>query len=145
LKSIKVIFLFLLLISLIGCQSENMLLAKKLLEHNQEKYKDLPATGEIVNGVRVIKIEAYQFYFKPEVIIVNKGDKVKLVVEAMDIPHGFEIEGFHIPDYDTNTVIRPGNPLTLEFLADQEGWWEIICSIYCGFGHSKMKGEFIIR
>ena len=119
--------------------------AKKLLEYHSEKYDDMEATGELVDGVRVIKLNAYQFYFEPELIIVNKGEKVKIVIEEMDVPHGFEIEGFNIPGYDVDTVIRPGMPLIVEFIADEKGAWEFICSIYCGYGHSIMKGIFVIR
>ncbi len=119
--------------------------AKKLLQHNADKYNDVEATGTLENGVRTIYIKAYQFYFEPTTIVVNKGEKIKLIVSVEDIPHGFEIEGFEIEGYDINTIIRKGTPLTLEFTADKKGVWEFICSIYCGFGHSTMKGVFVVR
>ena len=146
--SISLILLVPILL-LSGCVSSDndsdLIKAKKLLQYHADKYDDEEATGTLENGVRTIHIKAYQFYFEPATIIVNKGEKVRIIVEAMDIPHGFEIEGFDIPDYDINTVIRKGTPLVLEFDADEEGVWEFICSIYCGFGHSTMKGTFVIR
>tara|TARA_Y100000310_G_scaffold15911_1_gene15955 strand:- start:264 stop:455 length:192 start_codon:yes stop_codon:yes gene_type:complete len=33
----------------------------------------------------------------------------------------------------------------IDFDADKKGVWEFICSIYCGFGHSTMKGVFVVR
>jgi len=119
--------------------------AKKLLEYHAAKYDELKATGKLKDGVRTIEIKAYQFFFEPKQIIVNKGEKIRLIISAEDIPHGFEIEGLTIPGYDIDTKIRPGFPLTIEFLADEKGVWEIICSIYCGYGHSDMKGIFVVR
>ncbi len=141
-----IILLFILsVLLLVGCSDDNIIKANKLLEYHADKYKDIESTGVLENGVRTIHIKAYQFYFEPDLIIVNKGEKIKIIIEAMDVPHGFEIEGFNIPDYDINTKIRPGIPLTLEFEANEEGAWEFICSVYCGFGHSTMKGIFVIR
>lgn len=146
-KNYFILFLILTLsiLLLTGCGNDNVIKANKLLEYDADKYKDMKATGTLENGVRTVHIKAYQFYFEPELVIVNKGEKIKLIVEAMDIPHGFEIEGFEIPGYDIDTKIRPGIPLTLEFEADEQGAWDFICSVYCGFGHSTMKGIFVIR
>ena len=119
--------------------------AKKLLEYHANKYDNYEATGTLENGVRTIYITARQFSFDPELIIVNKGEKIKLVISAVDAPHGFEIEGFEIPGYDISTVIKKGATLTIEFTADEKGVWEFICAIYCGYGHSEMKGIFVIR
>ncbi len=145
-NKIKILIIMLSVLLLYSCSNNgNVIKANKLLEYHADKYKDLDATGTLENGVRTIHIKSYQFYFEPELIIVNKGEKIKLIVEAIDVPHGFEIEGFDIPDYDIDTRIRPGIPLTLEFEANEKGVWEFICSVYCGFGHSVMKGIFVIR
>lgn len=130
-----------------GCNpgDPNTIKARKLVDYQVDQYKDMEATGELIDGVRVINVKAWQFEFEPKLIIVNKGEKVKLIVSAEDIPHGFEIEGFQMPNYDINTKIRPGFPLELEFMANEQGMWEFICTIYCGFGHSTMKGVFVIR
>lgn len=148
--SILLVFLLPILL-LSGCKGNSLgddpdfIKAKKLLQYNADKYNDMEATGTLENGVRTIHVKAYQFYFEPTTIIVNKGERIRIIVEAMDVPHGFEIEGFQIPDYDLDTVIRKGMPLTLEFSADEKGVWEFICTIFCGFGHSTMKGVFVIR
>ena len=130
-----------------GCGGESVELVKaqKLHAYNTERYDDMEATGKLIDGVRVIEIKSFQFFFEPGLIIVNEGEKVKLIVTAEDVPHGFEIEGFQIPGYDINTKIRPGMPLELEFVADEKGVWEFICTIFCGFGHSDMTGTFVIR
>ena len=140
-------FLLALLLPLLvlGCVNQDLGAAKKIVAYNQEKYGELPATGTLIDGIRVIEISANQFYFEPELIIVNKGEKIRLIISSEDVPHGFEIEGFEIPGYDIQTVIRKGVPLDIEFTADEQGVWEFICTIYCGFGHSTMKGTFVIR
>lgn len=152
LKSIVLLIFLIPILVLSGCNITggavadlDYIKAKKLTDYHENKYKDLPATGILENGVRTIKIKAYQFYFEPTTIIVNKGEKIKLIIEAMDIPHGFEIEGFKIQDYDINTVIRKGAPLILEFSADEEGIWTFICTIFCGSAHSTMRGTFVVR
>lgn len=147
------LLLFLIpILSLSGCNiigkvvnDSDYINANKLLQYHADKYNGIEATGTLENGVRTIYIKAYQFYFEPTTIIVNEGEKIRLIVSAEDIPHGFEIEGFNIEGYDIDTVIRKGVPLTLEFTANEKGVWEFICSIYCGFGHSTMKGIFVIR
>ena len=145
------IHVFMLIVVLLlfvgGCISQNqdIIKAKKIMDYDQHKYDNTPATGTMVDGVRVIHLKASQFAFDPVLIIVNKGEKIKLIIEAIDVPHGFEIEGYDIPGYDINTVIRKGIPLEITFMADHEGVWEFLCTIYCGYGHSHMSGVFVIR
>lgn len=129
----------------IASDDPDFIKAKKLLEYHAGKYDDMEATGTLENGVRTIEINAYRFFFEPNLVIVNKGERIRVIIEAMDIPHGFEIEGFTIPDYDINTVIRKGKPLVIEFEADEKGVWEFICTVYCGYGHSEMKGILVVR
>ncbi len=143
------IFLLLLAVpslALSGCSFDSSTVqAKKIIQYHEEKYKDADPSGTVIDGVRVITLKAYQFYFSPSTIVANKGDRVRLVVSAEDVPHGFEIEGLKIPGYNIETVIRPGFPVAIEFTADERGVWEIICTIYCGFGHSGMKGTFVVK
>ncbi len=152
-KKINGFLLLVLLVPILllsGCgtslgEDPDFVKAKKLLQYNANRYNNIEATGTLENGVRTIYIKAYQFYFEPTTIIVNEGEKIRLIISAEDVPHGFEIEGFMIEGYNIDTVIRKGTPLVLEFEANEKGVWEFICSIYCGFGHSTMKGVFVIR
>lgn len=90
--------------------------------------------------VKEFKITAKQFQFEPSTIEVNKGDKVRLIVTSIDVPHGIAIS-----EYGINERLEPGKPVTIEFTADKEGGFTAFCSVFCGSGHSNMKGKLIVR
>jgi cytochrome c oxidase subunit 2 len=90
--------------------------------------------------VKEIKVTARQFQFEPATIEVNKGDKVRLIVTSVDVPHGIAI-----PEYGINERLNPGTPVTIEFTAEKEGTFTSFCSVFCGSGHSNMKGKIIVR
>ncbi|MBI2139945.1 cupredoxin domain-containing protein [Candidatus Woesearchaeota archaeon] len=147
-KGICMIFFIVPFLFLSGCgrlEDSDTLKARKVLNYHQGKFDNEPVSGKLEGGVRVVEVKAYRFFFEPPKIVVNKGEKIRLVVSAEDVPHGFEIEGFEIPGYNIETVIMPGFPMTIDFIADEKGVWDIICTIYCGFGHSTMKGLFIVK
>ena len=95
-------------------------------------------TGQQV--VKEFKITAKQFQFNPATIEVNKGDKVRLIVTSVDVPHGISI-----PEYGINERLDPGKPVTIEFTADKQGTFTAFCSVFCGSGHAGMKGKLIVR
>ena len=90
--------------------------------------------------VKEFRIEARQFNFYPGTIEVNKGDKVRLIVTSMDVPHGIKIA-----EYGINERLDVGKPATIEFIADKEGTFTAFCSVFCGSGHSNMKGKLIVK
>ena len=145
---IKKIILFSLIVGILllaGCQSSDVDKAEKLVQYQAEKNNDLTPSGKIVDGKREITITGTRFFWEPKQIVVNKGDLVRLTIKSADIPHGFEIEGLDIPNFDTNQQIVKGKPVTAEFEAKEQGSWDILCTIYCGGGHGSMKGRFIIK
>lgn len=105
-------------------------------EDKQVEEKVVAPVGE----VKEFKMTAKQFQFEPSTIEVNKGDRVKLVVTSIDVPHGFSV-----PEYGINERLDPGKPVTIEFTADKEGTFTAFCSVFCGSGHSGMKGKIIVR
>ena len=86
------------------------------------------------------KITAKQFAFEPETIEVNKGDKVRLIVTSVDVPHGIGI-----PEYGINERVDPGKQVTIEFVADKQGTFTTFCTVFCGSDHSNMKGKLIVK
>jgi heme/copper-type cytochrome/quinol oxidase subunit 2 len=101
---------------------------------------DHKVIGDIVDGVRVIEVEAYRFAFEPDYIVVNAGDKVKLNFKTRDVAHGFMVEEMNI-----NVSINPGEISTTEFTPERSGVYEFRCSVPCGSGHKKMGGYLIVK
>ena len=93
-------------------------------------------TGE----VKEFKMTAKQFAFEPATIEINKGDKVRLIVTSLDVPHGISI-----PEYGINERLDPGKEVKIEFTADKEGTFTAFCSVFCGSGHSNMKGKIVVK
>ena len=123
----KVILVFLLVLLLISaCSKQNS------LPNNQDNVTD--------GDFKEFKIKAKQFSFEPSVIEVNKGDKVRLTVESLDVPHGFSIL-----EYGINERLDPGKEVRIEFTADKQGTFTFFCSVFCGSGHTGMKGKIIVR
>ena len=134
----KIIFLLgvLVLLILSACSKQN---ADQIVGQGSS----VPAQGAapVQSGdFKEFRITAKQFEFVPSTIEVNKGDKVRLIVTSVDVPHGIAI-----PDYAIDKRIEPGQPVTIEFMADKPGTFTFYCSVFCGSGHSNMKGQLIVK
>ena len=100
----------------------------------------LELSGSLENGVRVIDAKAFRYDFDPNPIIVNQGEKVKIVMTSTDTSHGFLL-----PDYNINVPLPVGRPTTIEFVADKQGSFPFLCSVFCGSGHGGMRGTLVVR
>lgn len=89
---------------------------------------------------RVINMSAKRYQFDPQVITVNQGEHVRLIVTAFDRNHGIQIKGYGI-----NKKLKKGVPTTIEFTADKAGTFPFRCSVFCGLGHGRMKGQLIVK
>lgn len=101
---------------------------------------DPSLSGKLKQGVREIQVEAFRYGFKPTPIVVQQGNKVRLLVKSVDATHGMLISEFRI-----NEMLRKGETKIIEFTAGKKGMFEIHCSVYCGPGHAKMSGRLIVR
>ena len=109
----------------------------------QKLARDIDVEEKVVvpsREVKEFKLTAKQFAFEPSAIEVNKGDRVRLIVTSTDVPHGIAI-----PEYGINERLDPGKPVTIEFTAEKEGTFTTFCSVFCGSGHSNMKGKIVVR
>ena len=79
-----------------------------------------------------------KFWF-PSNIMVNQGDKVKLVlkndIEGADVTHGFELDGYEIKE-----VVTRGVPKEVTFTADKPG----IFPYYCQLHPAHIGGELLV-
>ena len=87
-----------------------------------------------------ITMSAFQFAFDPAQIRVKKGDLVRIRVKSTDVTHGFAIN-----EYGINRTLQPNQEEVIEFTADRQGTFTFYCSVYCGAGHSNMRGTLIVE
>jgi cytochrome c oxidase subunit II len=90
--------------------------------------------------VKTIDVIASQFKFEPATISLVEGDRVRLRLRSADRTHGIGIKAFRVKAL----IPKVGEAVTVEFVADRAGTFDITCSEYCGTGHRAMKGRLIV-
>ena len=93
-------------------------------------------TGEVVSqsDSKEFTVKAFRFGYTPDTITVNRGDKVKIIINNTDTLHGIRIPELNVK----------GNEI-IEFTADKTGEFTWYCANICGNEHMKMKGKLIVR
>lgn len=89
---------------------------------------------------RTIEIIARRYTFEPAVIEAVQGERLRILVRSGDGLHGFEIKKFKV----SKEIPRGGEPVVIEFTANDEGSFPILCSVFCGDGHGDMKGTLVV-
>ncbi len=94
------------------------------------------------NNVEVF-MTAVRSHFTPEHVEIQKGDHVVWhitnVERTYDATHGFALPGYNI-----NLSIEPGEAITFEFDADQDGVFSYYCSEFCSALHLEMTGYLLV-
>lgn len=90
--------------------------------------------------VKEFNLKAQQWFFQPSTITVNQGDRVKLNIQSLDVPHGIAI-----PALGIEQVLPPNQTTTVEFVASKVGTFPFSCSILCGTGHGGMSGTLVVK
>lgn len=72
----------------------------------------------------------------PEIITVQKGERVRLRLTSADVVHGFSIPKLGV---DAGWV-EPGKVQEIEFVAGQAGRYTYLCTVWCQDGHWRMRG-----
>jgi len=129
----KLVIVFAALVLLVACTSQSATLSEKQVSVVQEPPEP------VVSTVREFLVSAANFEFVPSTIEVNKGDIVRLKITAGDKRHGIAIQG-----YDIRKELAVNQEVVIEFVADKVGEFPFYCSVYCGSGHSAMKGLLIV-
>jgi nitrous-oxide reductase len=81
--------------------------------------------------------------FKPDIIRVNKGDKVTLYLTNTETTRD-ATHGFAIPRYNINASLDPGEFAEIEFTADVEGAFAMYCTEFCSALHLEMQGWILV-
>ena len=71
--------------------------------------------------VKEFTVKAFRFGYSPDLIEVNKGDKVKIIINNTDTLHGMRIPELNLKGNDV-----------LEFTADKQGEFVWYCTNMCG-------------
>ncbi len=90
-------------------------------------------TGTMAATTKTITMEAGSFYYKPNVIKVKKGTKVKVIMTSKDMMHNFNIDELNIK----SETAKAGTSTTVEFTASKTGTFEYYCSI----GRHRANGQ----
>ena len=101
------------------------------------------STPQVKGGVDEVKtfdVIASRFKFEPATISVVEGDRVRLRLRSDDRTQGIGIKAFRVKAL----IPKAGEAVTVEFVADRAGTFDITCSEYCGTGHRAMKGRLIV-
>ncbi|MCQ9208728.1 MAG: cupredoxin domain-containing protein [Omnitrophica bacterium] len=101
----------------------------------------LPSFAQEDNGERsrTIEIKAKKFSYTPNIIEVNKGERVKIRLISEDVTHGFYLDG-----YGLETKANPGQDSSISFVADKTGRFAFRCSVTCGEFHPYMIGYLVV-
>ena len=125
----------LLALCVIGCGQKE--------EHHGEgglSKEEAGLSGKIIDGVRVVKVEAFKYGFAPDPIVVGLGEKVRLELESRDVAHGIGIK-----EYGMDEAIPAGGEATASFTADKAGTFHVHCTVFCGPAHGDMHGTLIVK
>ena len=94
-----------------------------------------------VEEVKTVDVVASRFKFEPAIISVVEGNRVRLRLRSVDRTHGIGIKAFRVKAL----IPMSAEAVTVEFVADRTGTFDITCSEYCGTGHRAMKGRLIVH
>ncbi len=90
----------------------------------------------------VVRLSIYESGgFDPDVIIVKKGEPVKLTFISMDVSHSVIIDSLGIE----TEVIHPGKTAVVEFTPDKAGVYMFKCNTQCSPFHHFMRGKLIVE
>src|SRR5262249_31616817 len=89
----------------------------------------LPARADETSLTRVNAGDEGSKIWVPSTLVVKKGTKVKLKL-INNVTSDPNQHGFAIPAYNIAEVITRGEPKQIEFTADKEGIFPIICQLH---------------
>lgn len=123
-----------------GAGSSSQVVPTQTLQVTQKTVVSTPTSSPISGDIKEFTMTAKKFEFSPANITVKEGDKVKLTINSLDVPHGFSIDELNIKQ-----DIEVGKPAIIEFTATKKGTFRFYCSLFCGTGHKEMEGQLIVE
>ena len=89
-----------------------------------------------------VYLMAMQFYYHPTVLRLERGVPYRFRMMSMDVNHGASIH----TGFAGHIMRRPAQTMSEMVMTFSEpGEFMIYCTVYCGVGHSQMKGKIIVE
>ena len=98
------------------------------------------ANGTPAIETTLITMEAKDWEFIPDDIVVKVGDHILIKAKSTDV-----MPGFALPDYGISQELPPGEDVLISFIADKPGTFEFRCNVPCGEGHREMTGTLVVE
>lgn len=89
---------------------------------------------------RYIELKARKFSYSPNIIEVNRSDRMHIRLVSEDVHHGFYLDG-----YEMEMTAQPSLSGGVHFLANKTGKFAFRCSMTCGPFHPYMIGYLRVR
>jgi len=123
-NTVKLILILIIGVTLVGIKMFGTFSIKEKNVQNETQKSE----------AKEFNVKAFRFGYTPDEIIVNKGDRVKIIINNIDTIHGINIPKLGVSGNDV-----------VEFIADKTGEFEWFCNNLCGLGHMQMKGKLIVK
>ncbi|MBJ6359805.1 cytochrome C oxidase subunit II [Paenibacillus sp. GCM10012307] len=99
--------------------------------------KPVDESAGLAEGVTLLKLKASNYEFDQAEYKIEKGSKVKLLLQNTNGIHGVAIESMNV------TLTKDNPSAEVEF--NEPGTYPIHCSIPCGEGHLEMKAVIVVQ
>jgi cytochrome c oxidase subunit 2 len=77
----------------------------------------------------------------PDTVTLKRGQKACLRLTSDDVTHGFTLSDLGV---DAG-AIHPGKWTTVEFVPQESGTFNYVCSIRCSPMHSRVRGKIVVE
>lgn len=96
----------------------------------------ISAQGEM----KEIVIDSFGYGYVPQEIVLQAGEKVKLILSSSGGNHGLASKelGFNLKATDNKSM-------SVEITPEKSGTYKAKCSVPCGSGHSDMSLNIIVK
>ena len=106
--------------------------------HDEEEAHGAEENEEPVD----VDLMAMQFSYMPPVLRLERGVAYRFRMMSMDVNHGVSIH----TGFAGHIMRRPAQTMTeMVMTFPRSGEYMMYCTVYCGEGHSQMKGKIIVE
>jgi cytochrome c oxidase subunit 2 len=93
----------------------------------------------LAESQNTVEILVRRFEFVPHEMTLTVNQSVTLNLRSVDFIHGF-----NLPDLGIRADLLPGMVTPVPITPSQIGTLEFHCDNFCGEGHERMNGRFIV-